>query len=82
MFLEVYAVNLDNYSKETDISKTKENRRFLEMTSVRIRPSDQFEDRAEITLKDGEILLAAGSYDEIVSRIVQDTHGQFARLNQ
>ena len=22
MFLEVYAVNLDNYSKETDLSKT------------------------------------------------------------
>ena len=81
MFLEVYAVNLDNYSKETDISKTSVNRRFIELTSVRIRPSDKFRDRAEIVLKDGEILLAAGSYDEIVSRIVKDTHGQFARLD-
>ena len=81
MFLEVYAVNLDNYSKETDISKTSINRRFIELTSVRIRPSDKFKDRAEIVLKDGEILLAAGSYDEIVSRIVKDTHGQFARLD-
>jgi len=81
MFLEVYAVNLDNYSKETDISKTSVNRRFIELTSVRIRPSDKFKDRAEIVLKDGEILLAAGSYDEIVSRIVRDTHGQFARLD-
>tara|TARA_B100000963_G_C22517180_1_gene621239 strand:- start:40 stop:285 length:246 start_codon:yes stop_codon:yes gene_type:complete len=81
MFLEVYAVNLDNYSKETDISKTSGNRRFIELTSVRIRPSDKFKDRAEIVLKDGEILLAAGSYDEIVSRIVKDTHGQFARLD-
>lgn len=81
MFLEVYAVNLDNYSKETDISKTSLNRRFIELTSVRIRPSDKFKDRAEIVLKDGEILLAAGSYDEIVSRIVKDTHGQFARLD-
>tara|TARA_B100000161_G_scaffold115203_1_gene81542 strand:- start:281 stop:565 length:285 start_codon:yes stop_codon:yes gene_type:complete len=81
MFLEVYAVNLDNYSKETDISKTSVNRRFIELTSVRIRPSDKFKDRAEIVLKDGEILLAAGSYDEIVSRIVKDTHGQFARLD-
>ncbi len=81
MFLEVYAINLDNYSKETDISKTSKNRRFIEMTSVRIRPSDRFEDRAEITLRDGEILLAAGSYDEIVSRIVRDAHSQFARLD-
>ena len=81
MFLEVYAVNLDNYSKETDISKTSVNRRFIELTSVRIRPSDKFKDRAEIVLKDGEILLAAGSYDEIVSRIVKDTHGQFERLD-
>ena len=81
MFLEVYAVNLDNYSKETDISKTSVNRRFIELTSVRIRPSDKFKDRAEIVLKDGEILLAAGSCDEIVSRIVKDTHGQFARLD-
>lgn len=81
MFLEVYAINLDNYSKETDISKTAKNRRFIEMTSVRIRPSDRFEDRAEITLRDGEILLAAGSYDEIVSRIVRDAHSQFARLD-
>ena len=81
MFLEVYAINLDNYSKETDISKTSVNRRFIELTSVRIRPSDKFKDRAEIVLKDGEILLAAGSYDEIVSRIVKDTHGQFARLD-
>ena len=81
MFLEVYAINLDNYSKETDISRTPKNRRFIEMTSVRIRPSDKFEDRAEITLKDGEILLAAGSYDDLVSRIVRDAHSQFARLD-
>ena len=80
MFLEVYAVNLDNYSKETDLSKTPKNRRFIEMTSVRIRPSDKFQDRAEITLKDGEILLAAGSYDDIIARIGKDMHGQFARL--
>ena len=51
MFLEVYAVNLDNYSKETDISKTSVNRRFIELTIVRIRPSDKFKDRAEIVLK-------------------------------
>ena len=81
MFLEVYAVNLDNYSKDTDISKTPKNRRFIEMTSVRVRPSDKFDDRAEIILKDGEILLAAASYEEVVSRIVHPDAGQFARLD-
>ncbi len=80
MFLEVYAVNLDNYSKETDISKVPGNRRFIEMSGVRVRYSDRFEDRAEIILSTGEILLAAGSYDEIVNRIVGAQSGQYARL--
>ena len=81
MFLEVYAVNLDNYSKETDLSKKPENRRFIEMTSVRIRYSDLFEDRAEIILANGDILLAAGSYEEIVDRITHAEAGQYARLS-
>tara|TARA_A200000113_G_C8716539_1_gene306863 strand:- start:210 stop:488 length:279 start_codon:yes stop_codon:yes gene_type:complete len=80
MFLEVYAVNLDNYSKETDLSKKPENRRFIEMTSVRVRYSDLFEDRAELILANGDILLAAGSYDEIVDRIVMADSGQYARI--
>ena len=80
MFLEVYAVNLDNYSKETDLSKKPQNRRFIEMTSVRIRYSDLFEDRAEIILANGDILLAAGSYEEIVGRITHADAGQYARL--
>ena len=80
MFFEVYAVNLDNYSKETDLSKKPENRRFIEMTSVRIRYSDQFEDRAEIILANGDILLAAGSYEEIVGRIVRTDSSRYARI--
>ena len=57
MFLEVYAVNLNNYSEDTDLSKIAENRRLVEMTGVRLRYSDKFADRAEIILPNGEILL-------------------------
>ena len=80
MFFEGYAVNLDNYSKETDLSKKPENRRFIEMASVRVRFSDLFEERAELILANGDILLAAGSYDEIVGRIAHADAGQYARL--
>ena len=51
------------------------------MTSVRIRYSDLFEDRAEIILANGDILLAAGSYEEIVGRIAHADAGQYARLS-
>ena len=81
MFLEVYAGNLDNYSKETDLSKKPQNRRFIEMTSVRIRYWDLFEHRAESILANGTILLAAGSYKEIVGRITHADAGQYARLS-
>ena len=80
MFLEVYAVKLENYSEETDLSKKPENRRFIEMSGVRIRYSERFLDRAEINLADGTVLLAAGSYDEIVGRIVTANAGQYARI--
>ncbi len=70
MFLEVYAVNLNNYSEDTDLSKTTENRRLIEMTGVRLRSSDKFADRAEIILPNNEILLAAGSYEDLVNRLM------------
>jgi hypothetical protein len=81
MFLEVYAVNLDNYSKDTEISKIAENRRLLEMTGVRLRSSDKFEDRAEVILPNGEILLAAGSYEDLVERLMAAAQSnQVARI--
>ncbi len=70
MFLEVYAVNLKNYAHDTVDSKKPENRRLIEMTGVRIRTSEQFDDRAELVLANGEILLAAGSYDDLVARLI------------
>ncbi|VGO12310.1 hypothetical protein PDESU_00861 [Pontiella desulfatans] len=70
MFLEVYAVNLENYTNDTADSKKPENRRLIEMTGVRIRTSEQFDDRAELVMPNGEILLAAGSYDDLVGRLM------------
>ena len=70
MFLEVYAVNLENYTHDTVDSKKPGNRRLIEMTGVRIRTSDQFDDRAEVVMPNGEILLAAGSYDDLVDRLL------------
>ena len=70
MFLEVYAVNLEKYTNDTEESKVPENRRLIEMTGVRLRSSDQFEDRAEVVMPNGEILLAAGSYEDLVNRLL------------
>jgi hypothetical protein len=81
MFLEVYAVNLSNYTEDTEVSKVPENRRLVEMTGARIRYSDKFADRAEIILPNDEILLAAGSYDDLVSRIEATDNWKIARVD-
>jgi hypothetical protein len=81
MFLEVYAVNLNNYSEDTEVSMVPENRRLVEMTGARIRYSDKFRDRAEIILANDEILLAAGSYDDLVGRIEATDNYKIARVN-
>ena len=69
MFLEVYAISLNDYSKDTDASVRPENKRLLEMTGVRIRSSAKFQDRAEVVLPNGDVLLAVGSYDDLIQRI-------------
>jgi hypothetical protein len=69
MFLEVYAIPLSDYNESTDVSVRPENRRLIEMTGSRIRHSSKFEDRAEIVLSTKEILLAVGSYDQLVERL-------------
>lgn len=80
MFLEVYAIPINDYSKETEISQVPENRRLIEMTGARIRYSNQYEDRAEIILPNKEILVAAGSYDELVERLVNVGDSLIARV--
>mgnify|MGYP000353710609 CR=1 FL=1 len=80
MFLEVYAIPLNDYSKDTDVAKRPENRRLIEMTGARIRHSNRFEDRAEIVLACKEILLAVGSYDDLVTRLVNAEGGPIARI--
>ena len=78
MFLEVYAVPLNDYNKDTDASIRPENRRLIEMTGVRIRYSTKFEDRAELVLSTKEILIAVGSYEDLVQRLM-DSSGVIAR---
>ena len=78
MFLEVYAIPLNDYSEETDVSIRPENRRLIEMTGVRIRSSAQFKDRAEVVLANKEILVAVGSYDDLVKRL-ESASGKIAR---
>jgi|GEM_PF-3548216 len=80
MFLEVYAVNLNNYAEDTEVSKSPENRRLVEMTGTRIRYCEKFPDRAEIVLPNDEILLVAASYDELVSRIDSTDTYKIARI--
>lgn len=69
MFLEVYAIPLSDYNEETDVSIRPENRRLVEMTGVRIRNSIEFKDRAEVVLPNNDVLLVAGSYDDLLRRL-------------
>ena len=78
MFLEVYAIPLSDYSKETGVSIRPENRRLIETTGIRLRSSAKFPDRAEVVLPTKEILIAAGSYDDLVQRM-ENASGKIAR---
>lgn len=78
MFLEVYAIPLSAYNKDTGVSVRPENRRLIETTGIRIRSSEQFPDRAEVVLPTKEILIAAGSYEDLVKRL-EGASGQIAR---
>lgn len=75
MFLEVYAVPLSDYNNETDDAVRPENKRLVEMTGARIRNSIKFADRAEIVLPCNEILLAVGSYEDLVQRLINAKDG-------
>ena len=80
MFLEVYAIPLSDFSKDIDISVKSENLRLIEMTGVRIRHSPRFEDRAEVILPSKEILIAVGSYEELVQRLLNAGDSGIARV--
>ncbi len=75
MFLEIYAVPLNDYNKDTADAIRPENKRLVEMTGARIRSSINFTDRAELVLPCKETLLAAGSYEELVQRLINAKDG-------
>ena len=78
MFLEVYAIPLNDYSKEADVSVRPENRRLIETTGIRIRNSAELKDRAEIVLPNKETLIAVGSYNDLLQRL-ENAQGNIAR---
>lgn len=78
MFLEVYAIPLTDHTHDTGVSIRPENRRLIEMTGARIRHSTEFEDRAEIVMPGKEILVVAGSYDDLLARL-KNAQGGIAR---
>lgn len=78
MFLEVYAIPLNDYSEEAGVSIRPENRRLIETTGIRIRSSAQFTDRAEIVMPNKEVLLAVGGYDDLLQRL-ENASGLVAR---
>lgn len=78
MFLEVYAIPLNDYSKDAENSVRPENKRLIEMTSVRIRSSSAYKDRAEIVLPNKDVLIAVGSYEDLVQRLLK-ANGLIAR---
>lgn len=79
MFLEVYAIPLNNYSKKTGVSAKPENKRLIETTGIRIRHSVEHTDRAEVVMPNKEILIAVGSYEELVKRL-ENAEGIIARI--
>jgi hypothetical protein len=80
MFLEIYAIPMNDYSEETEVAKKPVNKRLIEMTGARIRYSAKFQDRAEVVLPSKEILLAVGSYDDLVARLEAAKGAQIARI--
>ena len=79
MFLEVYAIPLNDYSSEAGDSERPENRRLIETTGIRIRHSIEFTDRAEIVMPNKEIFIAVGSYEELLRRL-ENASGIIARI--
>lgn len=73
MFLEVYAIPLNDYSKDADVSLRPENKRLIETTGIRIRHAAEHQDRAEIVLPNKEVLIAVGSYDDLLERLEKCT---------
>ena len=69
MFLEVYAIPLIDHTKDTEISKTTQNRRLVSMEGARLRPNLDDPARADIVFTEGISLCCAGSYDELATRL-------------
>lgn len=70
MFIEVYGVKLSDFSTRAGVSKIPENRRLIELTGARVRPNALYPDKCEIKLPNKTTIICAGTYDEIVDRVM------------
>lgn len=76
MFIEVYQIPAENWSKPALQSADPENRRLIPLHSIRrVRVSTQCEGRAELQLSASKVIIVVGSYDEIVERIIKASEG-------
>jgi hypothetical protein len=81
MFVEVYGVKLKNHNQDAGVAKVPENRRLIELTGARLRPYQNQNDKCEIKQKNGVSIICAGTYDEIVERIIRSqSSGEITRV--
>ena len=69
MFIEVYMIPANEYSKGVEESKKEQNRRLISIDGIRVRYSDRNPERCEILMPNGDRLDVVGTFDAIVERI-------------
>jgi len=81
MLLEVYAIRRSEESASRAVNNEPKNRHLFDMSSILIRQSKQFPDKAEIKTQQSDTYLLSESYDELLDRIAAFT-GDIMRVNQ
>lgn len=72
MFIEVYKIPTEDWSKPVEKSIIPENRKLINLNRIKdVDYSNKCEGRAEIEYVDGRRTTVVGSYDEIVERIAK-----------
>jgi hypothetical protein len=82
MFIEVYQIPMENWSKPSLQSADPENRRLIPLHAIsRVRPSQQCAGRAELQLGKDKVIMIVGTYDEVVERVANAvTLGKVCRI--
>jgi hypothetical protein len=71
MFIECYRVSVNDWAKEASELKKSENKILIPIDRIEyIQTSPQHSDRAEIMMSADRRVHVLGSYEEILSRII------------